>query len=766
MNRRVVLKQIGLSTAAFCIPIINFQPEHLVSEQVEGKVLRQIEKLHREPPLKSEIRMENGGPRLYVNNHEIYPMWGMSASLLDTTPAYRKSGINYLSVILGLNSAWIGPQKYDWSKLDYYHAKLLEMNPNAYFLPRLQLNAPRWWEDAHPEELVKYGLPYDEKEHRMEERLGEAGLNWYAGRDTYDPSLASKIWIEDLSDLLRAYLQHIENSPLRSRMMGYQVTSAMTAEWHYIGSRYLPDYSKPMQEKVGKIPSAEERMNTAFGLLRDPAKEKDVIEFYQKFHENTANTILHFARIVKEETNRRVICGTFYAYIMENVMIQEAGHLAPQIVLNSQDIDFIASPYTYQHTNIPGKGRWESDMVDDAGNWLGRARGEAGDGGYRVPVESVKRYKKLFIVEWDPSTYLEPVKRTEGGSGSQTLEGTLHILQRDMGRMFAGGIGGWFLDFGHFTPPFRANRGWYDDEPMINEISKFAKLGNKRQKQNIKSVSEILAVFDAKSFFISQHWKAEKPWKGFGISVSDFFNHWFVNSQARTFHRIGSPMDFLFRFDLTQEDTKIYRLFFMVNQFFLTDEEVDFLSNLFRDSGATVVWYYAPGLVTPDKLDLNRMQQLTGFRFRIINEKGPMMIRTAINDTEMDIEGKFGVKKEHFPRFAVTDTEAQILGYWVDRKAVAFASKEYTGYRSVYLGAAPLPVNILRWLAKAAGVSLWSNQPDIITATEDATCLVATKTGERILRLPKPQRLTFNGKVQIEHRLRLEFGDVRVFISD
>ena len=37
----------------------------------------------------------------------------------------------------------------------------------------------------------------------------------------------------------------------------------------------------------------------------------------------------------------------------------------------------------------------------------------------------------MFISEIDCSTYVEPYRRSEGGSGSETVEGTLKILQRE-----------------------------------------------------------------------------------------------------------------------------------------------------------------------------------------------------------------------------------------------------------------------------------------------------------------------------------------------
>ena len=249
------------------------------------------------------------------------------------------------------------------------------------------------------------------------------------------------------------------------------------------------------------MPGAEERMHTTNGLLRDPVREQAVIDFYRKFHQNTTDVVLYFAGMTKEATQRQIVTGTFFAYVMENVCIQEAGYLAPEKLLESKDIDYIASPYTYENGNIPGKARWESDLVDDAGNWLGRARGVGGDGGYRVLLESVRRCKKLYIAEIDPSTYLEPEKTTEGGSGFDTVDGTLHILRRDLSQVFTQGNGGWLFEFGH-VPTFKAKKGWYDDKPMIDEIRTWADLGHKsRARFDTRSIADIAARPDVAVIF-------------------------------------------------------------------------------------------------------------------------------------------------------------------------------------------------------------------------------------------------------------------------
>jgi hypothetical protein len=765
MKRRTALEIIGASAGALTLLPAGLFPMDLSNMEPDqgGEVDSAFSKLKGERICRAEIRSERGGPRLFINGREKFPLLALSSELLKTAASYRDSGISMFTPILGLNAAWKAPDEYDWSAFDLFFARLLAIQPGSFFLPRLHLNPPAWWKEKHPDELVKCGLTPEPSLYKQPERLGETGLNWNGLADPNDASWASKIWRKEITEVLRAYLRHMESSPLASRMMGYQVAYGHTGEFHYTGMRFLPDYSDPMKEAIGPIPEPQARMTTTAGLLRDPAREADVIEFYKRYHDLIADTVLYFAHITKEETARRVLCGAFFGYLLENVHIQEGGHLSPLKVLESQDIDFLASPYTYQHTNMSSRERWESDMVDDAGNWLGRARGVAGDGGYRVLVESIHRHGKLFFVEMDPSTYLEPKKVGEGGSGHDSVEGTLRIIRRDLGQMFARGIGGWFFDFGHLCPPYKANRGWYDDQPIRDAILPIAKLGEKRVRMDTTSAASVVAVYDPKTFFSTSHWKAEEPWTGFGITVCDHFNHWFLNSQQRTFSRMGAPHDSIYSFDLKDADLKRYKLLFMVNLFAMDHAEAKRLRAMLEGRGVTVVWYYAPGFIAPDRFDLEQMQRLTGFQYEVLHEPGPMQIRTRTEiGGDMPI---FGTRKPQKPRFAVIDEGVEVLGRWVDNGRPAFVRKRMKGWTSVYVGAAPLTVDVLRWLAQEAGVSLWSDMPDIVYATRDAATVIATAAGQRTITFPRPMRPAEGGEASLIHKASMEFGDVRLFIS-
>ena len=435
MKRRKFFKLLGLTSGAMTLSPWEFFESRIYADPKFNKAeaLNQIKNLSGQPAAQAEVRVERGGPRLFLNGEEIYPFMALSTHLYPTIGNFKKAGIHIYHPVLGMRSGWLGPDKYDWSIIDAFFGRLLEMNPDAYFLPRIQLNTPNWWKEAHPSEMIKYGLPTPERKYNVHIKRkispSEGGHHFIAsGDELWEASLASDVWRQDTAEMLRDFVRHIQESPLKSRVIGYHPTTGRTAEWNYFGPDYLPDYSEPMQRVCGKIPEPKARLQTTFGLLRDPEKEIEVINFYRKFHDTITDSVLYMARTFKEATDRKLLCGVFYGYLLEQVRIQEAGYLGTQKILESPDLDYIACPYTYQEGNVRN-GRGERiNMVDGAGNLLGSSRGVGGDGGYRMLVESVKRHGKLYISEMDPSTYLDFNPHTVvgglGGRSSHTLEGS------------------------------------------------------------------------------------------------------------------------------------------------------------------------------------------------------------------------------------------------------------------------------------------------------------------------------------------------------
>ena len=804
MNRRRFVQHSAAAGATLALAPADlvFPGTGALASVSDAQLARTAARLRAEGPCRAEVRSERGGPRLFVNGQEKVPFWGLSISLLETVENYKAMGMQMLQPQMGMMSAWTAPGQYDFRALERYLLRIATLAPNAYLFPRVQLLTPVWWKEAHPEETMQFGWdvperywdgwrtrpsdnPLREGDHHFTNFYGEA----------WEASYASTLWREDTGRMLQALVRFVDQSPIAARLMGYFFVHGNTEEWNVGGDNWMPGYEAPMQREAGPVPPPEARLDSSYGLLRDPAREAATIHFYRRFHEVRADTIAHLARAVKEATSRPVVTGTFFGYLMETPRMQESAHLAPQAVLDSPHVDVIACPYTYTATNDPARQRWESDLFDGAHRWLGRARGVGGDGGFRSMVESYRRRGKLYISEIDPGSYRHQARlwKEIGGSGSMTREGTVQILRRDLGNVLAANTGGWLYDFGPYnfsdwgldepTTP----GGWYGGPEIIDAVGKALRLMQSRLAHDVSPLAEVAFVGDPAGFFVTQHWLRERPWPGQGIRYTDFFNHWFFNAQGRPLNRLGAPHDLLYLDDLTAEDCRRYKLILVPNAFLRTPAQVDALRAKLSGSGATVVWYYAPGLLTPEGVDRAQMTRLTGFRYDEIGDPGPLLVAS-------DVPGlgprTFGVESPHYytPRYAVVPEDGvEALGHWTyaeTRRAgdtrTAFARRAMDGWTSVFCGAPPLPVEILRRFAEDAGVRLWADRPAIVHGTRAGATVVCTDPGAEqrftgddtplqafgplTVTLPVPMRLEGEGAARTTHTLDVRFGDVRLFV--
>ena len=178
-----------------------------------------------------------------------------------------------------------------------------------------------------------------------------------------------------------------------------------------------------------RVPSRLERHCGDVGLFHDFARSHHVQDYREAFQNATVDAIEYFCRIVKEESNGRLLTCVNYAYQPDVAWAaQETHHRAAARCLRSKVIDMFSAPHSYYYR--------------DLGN----------HGNLRHFPESVSLHGKLFIDEADERTHL-----TRAGYSfrlAQTMDQSLQVLRRSLANMLTYGVGMWYMD--------QSSGQWYD----------------------------------------------------------------------------------------------------------------------------------------------------------------------------------------------------------------------------------------------------------------------------------------------------------------
>jgi len=138
------------------------------------------------------------------------------------------------------------------------------------------------------------------------------------------------------------------------------------------------------------------------------------------------------------------------------------------------------------------------------------------------------------------------------------------------------------------------------------------------------------------------------------------------------------------------------------------------------------------------------MEDVTGLRFGTGEQPwGPLV---HVTDFEHPItkglrpEVSWGTNAKLAPLFHVDDPAARVLGevvYSQGNCRPGFAVKEFPGWRSVYRAAPNLPADVLRGVARNAGVHIYSEAGDVLYANRSILGVHTVAGGRRVFRLPR-----------------------------
>jgi hypothetical protein len=664
---------------------------------------------------KAVVCRRNGVPTLLVNGQ---PFNGMAYAaydpLLPVLRDFTRVGVKVFSVPgtptearFPPDGTWSESGKYDFSKMDRRVKLILEANPQAYFFPRLDLYTPVWWRARHPDDLATVD-PGDGKP--VPFRYGVGGA----------PSWASPAWRKDTVEGLRRLIAHVESSAYADRCIGYHIASGISNEWFMWDERpqHLLDYSPAnaaafrqwLRAKYGTtgrlqkawgdsavtfnsaaIPPTARRSRAELGVLRDPAKEQAVIDYYLFYSEMVADTICYLAKAVKEFTKGEKIIGAFYGYTLQ-LCGPDSGHLALGRVLDSPDVDFLCSPSSYAFRQVGGEGTSH----------------------FMAPLASVQLHGKLWFDENDIRTSI-----TGGQLGRDGMPANLagDILQQDkeLANVLTAGAAQWWFDVA-------GNR--YDHPVLSERLSQLTANASAALRLDRSPMDQVAMVIDERSLC---YLRRDDPLGG-----------QLLVQQLPALARIGAPVGHYLVSDLPRiADRKV---FLMMNSFAPTAADRAAIDALKRN-GHVLVFFYAPGLYRDGKLCEEAMTDFTGIKLRMTTARTELRVKlkpghALTNGLE---RVAYGVGPAS-PTCYADDPAATVLGTLPDGRA-GLVIKPQSGWTAVYSAAPLLPAALLRRIAGLGGVHQYIESEDVVWASREMLAVSVFQPGKRRITLPRPARV-------------------------
>ena len=388
-----------------------------------------------------------------------------------------EAGANFVSFPVDL--PWPKPgQKADWSAADGICRTVLEANPQALLLPRIDMDPPAWWRQLHAEDVMAW-------DKGPQEQVGVV--------------VTSPHYLRDAAERLAALVDHLE-ARFGERVAGYHPCGQNTGEWFYqntwesplngyakgdlrawrawLKQRYAVDAAiraawrdPQVTIESAAVPSPIARRAAPAGVFRDPIGERPLIDFAEFQQESMAECVCRLAHAVRQASHGRKLVLFFYGYVFEFGAVSNgpatSGHYALRRVLNCPDIDVLCSPISY----------------------FDRGLGQSAPA--MTAAESVALAGKMWLYEDDTRTYLGTGNAPGWVDAVDTVEKTNEELLRNTAQCALRNFGTWWMDLGA--------TGWFNDRRMWAEMGRLAALDEPLLKHPRPFRPDVAAVIDEPS---------------------------------------------------------------------------------------------------------------------------------------------------------------------------------------------------------------------------------------------------------------------------
>jgi len=700
--------------------------------------------------LTAEVRNHNGFPALFIDGkpNPGLMMVAHSIECPDYVVEFGKADVHLINLDLSMIYR-PGTTDFDTAEIDRRVYNILDAQPDALLMPRIFVDSPPGWLQANPDHAITY-----------QDGSKQVDADWPIGMQG---TWASDAWKESASNELIRFIEYIESTDYGDRFFGYHLCSGFCGEWVHPSaySGMYGDYSPSntqafvswLLDKYGSlesvqtawsdhklsldtisVPSAVRRRGTLSCVLRDPAKEMDVIDYY-KFHaDSAAGAINKFAEAAKSACDSKKLVCIFYGYQLGLSWHQdcalESGHFAFGKVLDCPYVDALTSPTEYSHRAY-----------------------KSGVSVYPTLLDSVRNAGKLWIDENDVRTHLTP---QVGWGWTKSTHETLQVQRRQLGTAIAARTGSWWFDM---------NGGWYSEPAVMDEIARLRVLARDMLNTTRESVAQVVYVVDEDSMAFSE--------SNNNLSWS------LLEAMNVELARMGAPARRILLRDFGKEpEDHRPKLYIFANLFAPTLGQIELIHKTLEADHATALWLYAPGYFQQNSIGMWEtsaaagISNITGMDIRQAQGHYEMSSRTIPGTLNALPETQYGSDRRTAPFFWVEDIHAEALAVSDDINRTMLARKQVGGWTSVYSACAPLPASVLREIARNAGVHIWWDGDGFMTCNASFICIHPRIAGLQSIRLPRLCKVTdiINGRLIEEYcstfQVDLEAGQTGMYKLD
>jgi beta-galactosidase len=297
--------------------------------------------------------------------------------------------------------------------------------------------------------------------------------------------------------------------------------------------------------------------------------------------------------------------------------------------------------------------------------------------------------------------------------GLVNLEQTQQVMLRNTAQEALRGFGSWWMDL--------PGQGWFADPAIWTVMKRLRPVDEAMARRERPFAPEIAAILDEDSIC---HLAG-------GASA---MSRPLIYDARAAMGRSGAPYGQYMLDDVIAGKVDAKLQIFLGTWALTTDQRKALAER--RTAGAMRVWCYAPGYILADRADAAAMKEVMGFTARLVSPADMQATPTTAGKA-LGLTEPWEPKKEKAvvkPLFAVDAQPDETLATYADGSAAVAMRKGERG-ADVFIGVPQLSPELVRALAKAAGVhlfaatdvALWAADPYIsIHAVQDGPLTIDT----------------------------------------